>query len=61
MKVYYPTKEEFTNPIDYIEKLYKEGASEYGCVKIIPPKDFRPPLAFNRESSQKLPTRFQVL
>ena len=27
VKTYHPNAEEFQNPIDYIEKLYKEGAS----------------------------------
>jgi len=27
VKTYHPSLEEFQNPIDYIEKLYKEGAS----------------------------------
>jgi hypothetical protein len=47
MKTYYPTVEEFISPIDYIEKLFKEGAPQYGCIKIVPPKEFRPPLAFD--------------
>lgn len=47
MKTYYPTKEEFISPIKFIEKLYKEGAHKYGCIKIVPPKDFKPPLAFD--------------
>jgi hypothetical protein len=47
MKVFRPTEEEFTNPIEYIEKLYHEGASKYGTIKIVPPASFRPPLAFD--------------
>jgi hypothetical protein len=48
MKTFYPTLEEFNmNPIEYIEKIYREGASQYGCVKIVPPKEFNPPLAFD--------------
>ena len=47
MKTYYPTAEEFGTPINFIEKLYKEGASKYGCIKIVPPKEFTPPLAFD--------------
>lgn len=50
MKVYRPTEEEFTSPVEYFEKLYQEGAHEYGCVKVIPPKSFAPPLAFDMES-----------
>jgi len=59
MKTLYPTKEEFLNPIVYIDKLYKEGVSKYGCIKIVPPKDYKPPLAFDKDSEQKLkPIRY---
>lgn len=47
MKVFRPTEEEFTSPIEYVEKLYKQGASKFGTVKIVPPPSFRPPLAFD--------------
>lgn len=47
VKTYHPSLEEFSKPLDYIEKLYKEGAAKYGIVKIIPPKDFKPVLAFD--------------
>jgi hypothetical protein len=46
MKTYHPTQEEFKSPLEYIEKLFKEGAHKFGCIKIIPPKDFKPVLAF---------------
>jgi len=26
VKTYYPTQEEFKSPLNYVEKLYKEGA-----------------------------------
>lgn len=58
MKVYYPSLEEFNNPITYIEKLYAEGASKYGVVKIVPPKEFKPTLAYDCFSDAKLPSRF---
>ncbi len=46
----------------YVEYLYNvEHAHKYGIVKIIPPESFRPALAFDTFSPQKLPTRYQVL
>jgi len=50
MKCFYPTDEEFKNPILYIEKLCKEGAHEFGCIKIVPPEAFKPSFNFNLES-----------
>lgn len=37
MKCFYPTEEEFKSPIVYIEKLVEQGASQYGCIKVMPP------------------------
>ena len=62
MKTYFPTEEEFSDPLVYIDAMLRnEEARSYGCVKIVPPPSFKPTLAFDRESPQKLPTRFQVL
>jgi len=47
VKTYYPTQEEFKSPLNYVEKLYKEGAQKYGIVKIVPPKDFKPIMSFD--------------
>lgn len=49
------------DPIKYIENLYKDGASEYGCIKIIPPNGYKPPSPLDKTSNQRLPTRYQVL
>lgn len=61
MKTYRPSEAEFGDPIAYIEQLYKEGAQEYGCIKIIPPEGYNPPVPIDESSDQKLPTRFQTL
>jgi len=61
MMVFKPTLEEFQEPICYIEKLYKQGAWKYGCVKIIPPAGFSPPFSFDTASDNKLPFRTQIL
>jgi len=62
MAIYRPTDEEFKNPIDYIEKLYHDQkAYKHGCIKIIPPKSFKPKMAFDTERDMPLPTRYQVL
>ena len=62
MPVFRPTEEEFRDPIEYIDFLQREhNVQEYGCVKIIPPKSFQPPCAFDTESDRKMPTRYQIL
>lgn len=62
MKTFYPSEEEFSDPLTYIDQLIKkQGAYQYGCIKIVPPQSFKPTLAFDQNSTQKLPTRFQVL
>ena len=59
MKTFYPSEEEFADPLIYIDLLMAEQeAHKYGCIKIVPPASFKPPLAFDRGSDQKLPTRF---
>jgi len=59
MPIFRPTEEEFRNPIDYIEKLYREkDIVQYGTVKVIPPSSFKPKCVFDTNSDQKLPTRY---
>ena len=42
MPVFYPTEDEFNNPIAFVEKLMMGDAkiAQYGCIKIVPPKSF---------------------
>lgn len=48
MKTFYPTEEQFRDPMKYIEYLnVEEEAHKYGIVKIVPPASFCPPLAFD--------------
>ena len=48
VKTFYPTEEQFRDPMKYIEYLnVEEGAHKYGIVKIVPPASFCPPLAFD--------------
>lgn len=62
MKTFYPTEAEFKNPIIYIDSIMKKSSAiKSGCVKIVPPKSFKPGLAFDKASKKTLPTRYQVL
>jgi len=48
IRTFYPTEEEFKDPVKYIENIYKvtKYREEGGC-KIVPPSSFRPPCMFN--------------
>jgi jmjN domain len=48
--VYKPTYEEFTKPMEYVEKIARE-AKEYGICKIVPPEGWRPPFVLDTEAS----------
>ena len=51
MPIFYPTEEEFRNPMKYIDHLFFEKrSSQYGCVKIVPPASFRPNFNFDINS-----------
>lgn len=48
MKTYYPSEEQFKEPMRYIEYLTtQEEAHRFGTIKIVPPGSFRPSLAFD--------------
>jgi hypothetical protein len=62
MKTFRPTEAEFKKPLAYIENLIRaHNILDFGCIKIIPPESFKPTLAFDMESNQRLPTRYQIL
>ncbi|KAI8381320.1 PLU-1-like protein-domain-containing protein [Radiomyces spectabilis] len=56
---YYPTEEEFTDPIEYIQRIRAEG-EKYGIVKIVPPAHYKPEFSLNTEVF-RFRTRIQKL
>uniref|UniRef100_A0A7N0VHE2 Uncharacterized protein n=2 Tax=Kalanchoe fedtschenkoi TaxID=63787 RepID=A0A7N0VHE2_KALFE len=57
--VYYPTEEEFEDPLEYIDKIRPE-AEPYGICKIVPPKTWKPPFALDL-TSFSFPTKTQAI
>ncbi|SCV69106.1 BQ2448_2126 [Microbotryum intermedium] len=57
--VFHPTIEEFSKPMEYIEKIALE-AREWGICKVVPPEGWRPPFALNTEAF-RFKTRLQQL
>ncbi|XP_026448028.1 lysine-specific demethylase rbr-2-like isoform X1 [Papaver somniferum] len=57
--VYYPTDEEFKDPLEYIYKIRPE-AEPYGICRIIPPNNWKPPFALDLESFT-FPTKTQAI
>lgn len=45
---FYPTKDEFKDPLSYIQKISPEG-EKYGIIKIVPPKDYNPDFSLKTE------------
>lgn len=45
---FYPTIDEFKDPLGYIEKISPQG-EKYGIIKIVPPKDYKPEFSLKTE------------
>lgn len=58
--VFYPSVEEFKNPLQYINSI-RESAEKYGICKIVPPAEWSPPPVIDFNSSYKIPTKKQVI
>ncbi|KAK7406134.1 hypothetical protein VNO78_07753 [Psophocarpus tetragonolobus] len=57
--VYYPTEDEFKDPLEYIYKIRPE-AEPYGICKIVPPKSWKPPFALDLNTFT-FPTKTQAI
>lgn len=57
--VYYPTEEEFKDPLEFIDKIRPEAES-YGICRIVPPESWKPPFALNPDSFT-FPTKSQAI
>lgn len=70
---YYPTIEEFQDPLEYVARFFdspnsfikfssiREEAEKYGICKIVPPKGWNSPNLFDFSNPMKLATRRQPL
>eukprot|EP00897_Mesotaenium_endlicherianum_P002632 jgi/Mesen1/2397/ME000157S01531 len=60
--VFYPTPEEFKDPIKFIDSI-RERAEPYGICRVVPPAGWCPPCPLRADTlaaqTQKLPTRIQ--
>ncbi|GAA5978531.1 hypothetical protein JCM10908_004391 [Rhodotorula pacifica] len=57
--VYHPTIEQFSQPMEYIERIARD-AKDYGICKIVPPEGWRPPFSIDTETF-RFKTRLQQL
>ncbi|KAF6162208.1 hypothetical protein GIB67_008337 [Kingdonia uniflora] len=57
--VFYPTEEEFRDPLEFIDKIRAE-AEPFGVCKIVPPKSWKPPFALDVDEFT-FPTKTQAI
>ncbi|KAL1828382.1 hypothetical protein ACET3Z_006794 [Daucus carota] len=57
--VYYPTEDEFKDPLEFIYKIRPE-AERFGICKIVPPESWKPPFALDLEKFM-FPTKTQAI
>ncbi|KAL6182188.1 hypothetical protein ACLB2K_043611 [Fragaria x ananassa] len=57
--VYYPSEDEFRDPLEYICKIRAE-AEPYGICRIVPPESWKPPFALDLEKFT-FPTKTQAI
>lgn len=57
--VYYPSEDEFRDPLEYIYKIRAE-AEPYGICRIVPPESWKPPFALDLEKFT-FPTKTQAI
>lgn len=57
--VFYPTEEEFGDPLRFIEKIRAE-VEPYGICRIVPPKSWKPPFARDLQTFS-FPTKLQAI
>ena len=62
--IFYPTMEEFSNPIKYIASI-RERAEKSGIAKIVPPQGWNPPTCYTKcfqgEQNKSFPTKKQYI
>lgn len=56
--VFYPTVDEFKDPLSYINKI-RPHAEAYGICKIVPPENWNPTCKINMANPKKFPTKLQ--
>eukprot|EP01038_Epipyxis_sp_PR26KG_P007815 gene7815-10617_t len=56
--IFYPTIDEFKDPLKYISKI-RPDAEKYGICKIVPPSEWNPPCKIDMNHPGQFPTKLQ--